>query len=153
VRFGTPLSLFLMLPIHTRPQNASSPKSKRKSSSVATLFHRISSPPPYTLTEHHVAQPSVGLGATMRVNAQAHHSSLSLTVPPDSVHHQYHLKSRGRDYAFVTVASHAPNVKDSPLLYFGEEVRGFMALSLNALSDMQSVDVAVSHFPKWCHHN
>jgi hypothetical protein len=91
----------------------------------------------------------------MRVNAQVHpsHSSFFPTVPSDTVHHQYHLKSRGKDYAFITVASHAPNVKDSPLLYFGEEVRGYVALSLNALSDMQSVDVTVSHFPKWSHRN
>ena len=140
-----------MLPIHTRPQNASSPKSKRKSSSVATLLHRISSPPPYTLTEQHVAQPSVDSG-TIRVNAQVR-PSFSPTVPSDTVHHQYHLKSRGRDYALISVASHAPNVKDTPLLYFGEEMTGFVALSLNSLSGMQSVDVVVCHFPKWSHYN
>jgi len=89
----------------------------------------------------------------MPVNAQVHHSSFSPTVPSDSVHHQYHLKSRGRDYALVTVASHAPNVQDSPLLYFGEELEGFVALSLNDMNDMQGVDVVVSQFPKWSNRN
>jgi len=86
----------------------------------------------------------------MRVNAQLHHASFFPTVPSDTVHHQYNLKSRGRDYALITVASHARNVQDSPLLYFGEELKGFVALSLNDLRDVQSVDVVVSRFPKWC---
>jgi hypothetical protein len=51
--------------------------------------------------------------------------------------HQYTLKSRGRDYAFITVKSHALNAQDPPLLYFGEDITGFVILSLSDLSDMQ----------------
>ena len=100
------------------------------------------------MTEPHVVLPSIDSHATMRANAQARHASFFPTVPSDTVHHQYNLRSRGRDYALITVASHAPNVQDSPLLYFGEELKGFVALSLNDLNDMQSMDVMVSQFPK-----
>ena len=139
--------------IHIHPQSAGNlPESKRKSP-VAALFRRTSAPPPYTPTEQDVAQPSIDSGAATQVNAQVHHALFFPTVPSDTVHHQYNLKSRGRDYALLTVASHARNVQDSPLLYFGEELKGFVGLSLNDLNDLQSVDVVVSQFPKRCNHD
>ena len=122
---------------HIRPQSPDRPPESKRTSRVSALSRRISAPPPYTLTEPHVAQPSVDTGATMPVNAQFHH-----------VHHQYNLKSRGRDYALITVASHAADIQGYPLLYFGEELKGFVALSLNDLNDMLSIDVVVSWFPK-----
>ena len=64
---------------------------------------------------------------------------------PDTVH-QYNLKSRGRDYAIVTVNSHARTVQHTPSLYFEEEIRGFVILSLTDLSDILNVDVVVSPF-------
>jgi hypothetical protein len=61
--------------------------------------------------------------------------------------HQYILKSRGKEYALITVTSHALNTQDVPLLYFGEELKGMVFLSLNdAMGDMQSMDVVVSQF-------
>ena len=56
----------------------------------------------------------------MRENAQVHHASFFPTVPSGTVHHQHNC---GRGYAFITVASHAPDVQDSPLLYFEEELK------------------------------
>ena len=140
-----------MASIHIPPQSASSPPESKRKSPIATLFRRASAPPPYT--EQHIAQPSIDSGAMMRVNAQVHHASSFPTDPSDTVHHQYNLKSRGRDYALITVASHAPNVQDSPLLYFGEELKGFVALSLNDLRDVQSMDIVVGQFPKWSNHD
>ena len=66
------------------------------------------------------------------------------TAQPASTVHQYSLKSRGRDFAIVAVNSHAHNAQDRPLLYFGEEIKGFVILSLSDLSKMQSMDVVVS---------
>jgi hypothetical protein len=63
---------------------------------------------------------------------------------PENTIHVYNLKSRRRDYAIITVKSHARTALDTPLLYFGEEVKGSVILSLNNLSDMQNMDVAVS---------
>jgi hypothetical protein len=72
---------------------------------------------------------------------------------PANTVHQYNLKSRGRDYALITVRSHALNVEDPPLLYFGETLRGLVILSLSDLGDMQSMEVVVSQFPSWSDRN
>jgi hypothetical protein len=72
----------------------------------------------------------------------------SITAPADTVH-QYMLKSRWKYHALVTVMSHATNARDSPLLYFGEELKGFVELTLDNLSGMQSMDVVVSRFPNY----
>ena len=74
------------------------------------------------------------------LDALLHPASAADTV------HQYNLKSRGRDYAIIAVKSHARTALDTTLLYFGEEIKGFVILSLNDLSDMQNMDVAVSWF-------
>ena len=72
-------------------------------------------------------------------------ASFTLSVPDETVHH-YSLNSRGREYALITVTSHALNAQDIPLLYFGEELKGFVVLSLGELNNMQSMDVMVSQF-------
>ena len=56
--------------------------------------------------------------------------------------HQYTLKSS----AFVAVKSHARNAQDAPLLYFGEDITGYVIFSLSDSSDIQRVDVVVSPF-------
>ena len=71
-------------------------------------------------------------------------ASLIQDLYPANTVHEYNLKSLGRDYAIITVKSHARTALDTPLLYFGEELKGFVILSLNNLSDMQNMDVAVS---------
>jgi hypothetical protein len=78
------------------------------------------------------------------VDDQAHDASFT-PAPSDTVHH-YTLTSRGREYALITVISHAPNARDIPLLYFGDELNGFVVLSIDDLNDMQSMDVVVSQF-------
>jgi len=112
------------------------------------FFRQLSVPPPYTLTEQHVAHPSIDSRATTRVNTQVHHASFFPTVPSGTSQHRYNLKSRGRGYPLITVASHVPNIQGS-LLYFGEELKGFVALSFNDLNDVQSAGFVVSQFPKW----
>jgi hypothetical protein len=56
--------------------------------------------------------------------------------------HQYTLKSN----AFILIKSHALDAQDPPLLYFGEDITGYV---LSDLSDIQRVDVVVSPFPSW----
>ena len=85
------------------------------------------------------------------IDNQIHDVSLHPDPPPTL--HQYTLKSRGRDYAFIFVRSHALNTEDPPLLYFGEDITGYVILSLSDLSDMQSMDVVVSPFPNWYDRN
>jgi hypothetical protein len=102
------------------------------------------------MTGQPVAQASVDPATP--IHDQVHNASLIPTVPTETIH-EYTLKSRGRDYALITVTSHAPNAQDIPLLYFGEELKGFVVLSLSDLNDMQNMDVVVSQFPKWCDRN
>jgi hypothetical protein len=142
-----------MTSIHINTQSDGHRHESKRKSPVAALFRRTSAPPPYTLTEQNVAQPRIDSGPATQPNAQVHHPSFFTTGPSDTVHHQYNLKSRGRDYALITVASHARNLQDSPLLYFGEELKGFVALSLNDLNDVQSMDVVVSQFLKPSNHD
>jgi hypothetical protein len=64
---------------------------------------------------------------------------------PDVSHrtvHQYTLKSN----AFIIIKSHAYDAQDPPLLYFGEDIIGYV---LSDPSDIQRVDVVVSPFPSW----
>jgi hypothetical protein len=56
--------------------------------------------------------------------------------------HQYTLKSN----AFIIIKSHAYDAQDPPLLYFGEDIIGYV---LSDPSDIQRVDVVVSPFPSW----
>ena len=68
---------------------------------------------------------------------------LSPTVSDDTVH-QYNLMSDGRVYALITVMSHAPDVQYPPLLYFGEELKGSVTMSLDDLNDMEGMYIIVS---------
>lgn len=70
------------------------------------------------------------------------------SVPADTVH-EYNLKSRWREYAVLTIKSHARTVQDPPLLYFGEEIKGFVILSRADLDGMQGIDVVVSGLSNW----
>jgi hypothetical protein len=79
------------------------------------------------------------------IHDQVHNASLIPTVRSETVH-EYPLKSRGREYALIIVPSHASNAQDIPLLYFGEELNGFVVLSLSDLNEIQSMDVVVSQF-------
>jgi len=83
---------------------------------------------------------------TEHTHEQVEDASLYPPSPMGTVH-QYILKSRGRNYAFIIVMSHARNAQDPPLFYIGEELKGSIALSLNDLSGMQSMHVVVSQFP------
>jgi hypothetical protein len=113
---------------------------------AAALLRRFSTPSPYTggnASRQPTAQPD--MDPTALIHDQVHYASLNPASPAGTVH-QYNLKSRGKDYAIITVNSHAHNAKDTPLLYFGEEIKGFVILSLSDLSDMQNMDVVVSQF-------
>jgi hypothetical protein len=63
--------------------------------------------------------------------------------------HPYILNSRGKDYSFIIVKSHALNAQDTPLLYYGEDIPVYVILSLSDLGDMQRMDVVVSQFLNW----
>jgi hypothetical protein len=77
-------------------------------------------------------------------------------LPPESsatilanTTHQYKLRLRRGDYALIAVMSHAKSALDSPLLYFGEELKGLIEMSLKNLSSMQSMEVVVSPCPTY----
>jgi hypothetical protein len=109
----------------------------------AALLRRFSTPSPYTGSGNASArQPAIDPTALIHDDASLH--PLYPASSADTVH-QYNLKSRGRDDAIITVKSHARTAQDPPLLYFGEEIKGFVILSLTDLSDMQNMDVVVSH--------
>ena len=118
---------------------------------AAALRRRFSPPPlpppsPYTGGCNASArQPTAQLATDIpaHIHDQIPHASLCPASVTDT-DHQYNLKSRGRDFAIITVKSHARTALDTPLLYFGEEIKGLVVLSLNDLSDMQNMDVAVS---------
>lgn len=75
------------------------------------------------------------------------HSIVPSSKIPFGTAHKYTLKSRGRDYATVIIVSHAPNIQDTPLLHFGDELKGRVILPKDNLSDVRSMEVAVSQFP------
>jgi hypothetical protein len=133
---------------------ASLPPGPNSKFGVTALLRRFSTPSTYTdgnaLARQPAAQPAID--PTVLINDQVRDPSLYPAFPADTVH-QYNLKSRGRDYALITVRSHALNVQDPPLLYFGEEIKGSVTLSLNDLSDMQSMEVVVSQFLDRSDHN
>jgi hypothetical protein len=63
--------------------------------------------------------------------------------------HSYILNSRGRDNSFIIVKSHALNAQDTPLLYHGEDIPGYVTLSHSDSSDTKRMDIVVSQFPNW----
>lgn len=129
-------------------QRASLPYGQNHKFSAAALLRRFSTPSPYTGGGNaSVRQPTAqsATDPTAHIHDQILDASLLPASAADTVH-QYNLKSRGRDYAIITVNSHARTALDTPLLYFGEEIKGFVILSLNDLSDMQNMDVTVSRF-------
>lgn len=128
-----------VMPSFPLPPYGSIPPESNKATFPVTALHRFSTLPPYTI-EQPVALPSIG-----PTQGQVHDASFIPNVPSEVVH-QYTLTSRGRDYALITVTSHAQNAQDPPLLYFGEELKGSVVLSSNGLGNMRSIDVVVSQF-------
>jgi hypothetical protein len=102
------------------------------------LLRRFSTPSPYT-----------GLNST---NDQ---SAVQITEEPLSqepslapcTKHKYNLKSRGRDYATIVIVSRASYIQETPLLHFGDELNGLIALPRDHLNDLQSMEVVVSLLP------
>jgi hypothetical protein len=127
----------------SRQHRTSISPGSNKTFPVTALLRRFSTPSPYTTTGQPVAQPSND--PRNLVHDQVHDASFTPAVPSETIHH-YTLTSRGREYALITVTSHAPNAQDIPLLYFGDELKGFVVLSIDDLNDMQSMDVVVSQF-------
>jgi hypothetical protein len=127
----------------SRPHRATLIPESNQTFPVTALPRRFTAPSPYTLVEQSAAQ--LRIDPTMPVQDQVDDVSFFPFSPSDTMH-QFNLKSRGRDYALINVTSHARNTQDPPLLYFGEELKGFVELSLNDLSDMRSMDVVVSWF-------
>ncbi|KAI9433516.1 hypothetical protein H4582DRAFT_2060923 [Lactarius indigo] len=83
-------------------------------------------------------------------SSQAHdHIVLPLEIP-SCARHRYSLKSRGREYAVVVVASRADNELDSPLLHFGDGLIGYIKLGIDSLSDMLSMDVVAYMWTSVC---
>ncbi|KAI9433507.1 hypothetical protein H4582DRAFT_2101535 [Lactarius indigo] len=82
-------------------------------------------------------------GPAVGPSSQAHdHIVLPLEIP-SGARHRYSLKSRGREYAVVVVASRADNELDSPLLHFGDGLFGYIKLGIDSLSDMLNMDVVL----------
>ena len=125
--------------VRSTSHRASLPTGPNSTSGVPALLRRFSNPSNYTGGVLSAGQAVID--PTSLVDNQIHDVLLP-TV------HQYILKSRGRDYALIIVKSHAVNAEDPPLLYFGEDIgediTGYVILSLSDLSDMQRMDVVVS---------
>jgi hypothetical protein len=73
----------------------------------------------------------------------------SSTTIPAITAHQYKITSRGRDFALIAVMSRARNAHDPPFLYFGEELKGFIEVSLDDLNGVWRMEVVVSPFPTY----
>jgi hypothetical protein len=125
--------------LRSSSHRASLPTGPNSKSGVSALLRRFSNPSNYTGGVVSTGQPAID--PTSLIGSQTHDVASPPTV------HRYILKSRGRDYAFIIVKSHAHNAQDPLLLYFGEDVTGYVILSLSDLSDMQRMDVVVSQFP------
>jgi hypothetical protein len=133
------------IPLRSTSHRASLPAGPNSTSGVSALLRRFSNPSSYSGGVVSAAQPAID--PTNLLNNQIHDGLLRPNPPPTV--HQYILKSRGRDYALILVTSHALNAEDPPLLYFGEDITGYVMLSLSDLSDMQGMDVVVSQVPNW----
>jgi hypothetical protein len=126
------------MPSFPLPPYGAIPPGSNKTTFPVAAHHRFSTLPPYTI-EQPVVLPSIG-----PTQGPVHDASFIPNVPSEVVH-QYALTSHGKDYALITVTSHAQNAQDPPLLYFGEELKGSVVFSSNnGLSDMRSIDVVVS---------
>ena len=132
-----------MDPMRLRPSShrASLPAGPNSTSGISALLRRFSNPSSYLGGVASVEQAAID--PMIVIENQIHDVASPPTV------HQYTLKPRGRHDAFVIVKSHALDAQDSPLLYFGEDITGYVILSLSDLSDMQKMDVVVGHFPNW----
>jgi len=133
-----------LLPLRSSSSHRISlPTGPNSTSGFSDLVRRFSTPSNYTGGVVSPGQPAIDPASL--IGNQIHDVSLHPDSPPTV--HRYTLKSRGREYAFIFVRSHALNTEDPPLLYFGEDITGCVILSLSDLSDMQSMDVVVSPFP------
>jgi hypothetical protein len=74
--------------------------------------------------------------------AQAHPQVRSASFAEPTTVHQYNL-TQSADVA-IKITSRAPSTVDHPLLYPGDELRGFVVLSKGGLRGMQRIDVVVS---------
>ncbi|KAI0255031.1 hypothetical protein BJV78DRAFT_1151862 [Lactifluus subvellereus] len=112
---------------------------------AGALLRRFSMPSPYTGGNAAAGQPAAH---PIDPASQAHNQVRDpAVVPADAVTvHKYNLMSRGRDYALITVTSHASDGRDPPLLYFGEELRGFIVLLQGDLESMRSMDIILQLF-------
>ena len=103
------------------------------------LLRRFSTPSPYTGLNSAPHQSTVQLAAGPSTQEPA-------KIPFD-IAHKFILTSRGRNYATILVMSRARNIQDTPLLHFGDDLNGFIALPRDHLSDMRSMEVVVSPLP------
>ncbi len=138
--------LVIMPPIPLHPgSHVSLPSGPQSTSGVSALLRRFSNPSSYTGGVASARGRGPAIDPLSLINDQTRNASLH--TASSSTIHQYILKSRGREYAKIIVRSHSPNAHDPPVLYFGEDISGYVILSLSDLSDMQSMDVVVSQFP------
>jgi len=137
------------MPLHSSSHRSTLPAVPNSTSGVSALLRRFSTPSNNNGGVVSAGQPTID--PTSLIDNQIHDVLLHPASPPTV--HQCILKSRGRDYAFIIVKSHALNAEDPPLLYSGEDITGYVILSLSDLSDMQRIDVVVSQFPNWYDYN
>ncbi|KAH9998863.1 hypothetical protein BJV74DRAFT_883111 [Russula compacta] len=126
------------------PHRTSIPSGSNPPFPASALLRRFSTPSPYTgdsaVARPLAAQPTVDPTTQMQDQIPFHP-----IAPADTVHN-YIVKSRGRAYALIGITSHALNVQDPPLFYFGEELKGSVILSLDDLNDMRNMDVMLQMF-------
>ncbi len=110
---------------------------------VEAILRRFSTPSPYTghmsTTDQSTAQHPAGPSQENDI----------LPKTPFNTVHKYVLTSRGREYATIIVVSRAPNIQDTPLLHFGDDINGLIVLPRDNLSDMRSMEVVVSCYPNF----
>ena len=111
---------------------------------VNALLRRFSAPSQSTDSESATDQSTAQLPAG---SSSQEHGILSVSKIPFHTVHKYALTSRGREYATIVVVSRAPNIQDSPLLHFGDDLNGLILLPKDNISDMRSMEVVVSWYP------
>ncbi|KAI0258408.1 hypothetical protein BC834DRAFT_975189 [Gloeopeniophorella convolvens] len=114
----------------------------------AGILRRFSTPSPYTVGAT-TSSPGHQTSPLPEIQVTGSHDLAQNDFPsatPLTTPHTYAVKSRGKDYAAVVILSHAQNVRDSPLLYYGEDITGAIVVPLDHFERIQTVEVVLQMY-------
>ena len=83
--------------------------------------------------------------STVGRNAEALHDGHHAVTEPFCTIHTYNLK----EYAFISINSHAGSTQGAPMVYLGEQVTGSVVFPEYRLHEVRSIVVAVSWLLSW----